>query len=256
MHPPLKTLFFNPLRRHHLPLRLLHHRYLHPQPPPPPPTIEYPLTHPIYTIWAANISLGKTLISAGLSIAFLTSTSTVVNIPKKFVYLKPIQTGFPNYSDSLFVYRKFSKFFLRNRPEFSIFASNHVLNASGPAARALLGECWESGGFRSGKIGNFGGGFESLGWYEERKLEGVENDGTKGAGACSELICKTVYGWREQILPHLAEEREGAALEDSELLEMLKRGMQNGVGKDGNKDVGATCVIENDGGVASPCPSG
>ncbi|KAL3500352.1 hypothetical protein ACH5RR_039445 [Cinchona calisaya] len=226
MHPPLKTLFFNPLRHHHLPLRLLHHRHLHPQPPPPPPTIEYPLTHPIYTIWAANTSLGKTLVSAGLSIAFLTSTSTVVNIPKKFV------------------------------PEFSIFASNHVLNASGPAARALLGECWENGGFRSGKIGNFGGGFESLAWYEERKLEGVENDGTKGAGACSELICKTVYGWREPILPHLAEEREGAALEDSELLEMLKRGMQNGVGEDGNKDVGAMCVIETDGGVASPYPSG
>ncbi|KAL3497670.1 hypothetical protein ACH5RR_040402 [Cinchona calisaya] len=256
MHPPLKTLFFNPLRRHHLSLRLLHHCHLHPQPPPPPPTIEYPLTHPIYTIWAANTSLGKTLDSAGLSIAFLTSTSSVVNIPKKFVYLKPIQTGFPNDSDSRFVYRKFSKFFLRNRPEFSIFASNHVLNASDPAARALLGECWESGGFRSGKIGNFGGGFESLEWYEERKLEGVENDGTKGAGACSELICETVYGWREPILPHLAEEREGAALEDSELLEMLKRGMQNGVGEDGNKDVGAMCVIETAGGVASPCPSG
>ncbi|KAL3535206.1 hypothetical protein ACH5RR_003667 [Cinchona calisaya] len=224
MHPPLKTLFFNPLRRHHLPLRLLHHRHFHPQPPPPPPTIEYPLPHPIYTIWAANTSLGKTLVSAGLSIAFLTSTSTVVNIPKKFVYLKPIQIGFPDDSDSRFVYRKFSKFFLRNRPEFSIVASNHVLNASGPAARALLGEFWESGGFGSRKVGNFEGGFESLGWYDERKLE--------------------------------AAEREGTALEDSELSEMLKRGMQNGVGEDGNKDVGAMCVIETAGGIASPGPSG
>ncbi|KAL3518306.1 hypothetical protein ACH5RR_020895 [Cinchona calisaya] len=223
MHPPLKTLFFNPFRRHHLPLRLLLHRHLHPQPPPPPPTIEYPLPHPIYTIWAANTSLGKTLISAGLSIAFLTSTSTVVNIPKKFVYLKSIQTGFPDDSDSCFVYRKFSKFFLQNRPEFSIFASNHVLNASGPAARAFLGECWESGGFGSRKVGNFGVGLRV---------------------------------WGEPILPHLAAESEGVALEDSELLEMLKRGMQNGVGEDGNKDVGAVCVIEIAGGVASPGPSG
>ncbi|KAL3538194.1 hypothetical protein ACH5RR_001560 [Cinchona calisaya] len=87
------------------------------------------------------------------------------------------------------------------------------------------------------------------------ELEGVENDGTKVAGACSELISKTVYGWREPISPHLAAKREGAALEDSELLEMLKRGMQNGVGKDGNKDVGAMCVIETAGGVASPGPS-
>ncbi|KAL3520137.1 hypothetical protein ACH5RR_018286 [Cinchona calisaya] len=238
MHLPLKTLFFNPLRRHHLPLRLLHHRHLYPQPPPPPPTIEYPLTHPIYAIWAANTFLGKTLVSSGLSIAFLTSTSTIVNIPKKFVYLKPIQTGFPDDSDSLSVYSKFSKFFPRNRPEFSIFASNHVLNASGPAARALLGKRWESGGFGNGKVGNFGVGLRV--W---------------GAGACSELICKTVYRWREPISPHLAAGREGAALEDSELLEMLKRGMQNGVGKYGNKDVGAMCVIETAGGVASPGPS-
>lgn len=47
----------------------------------------------------------------------------------------------------------------------------------------------------------------------------------------------------EPILPHLAAEREGARVEDSKLLEMLKRGMQNGVGEVGNQDIDVMCVM-------------
>ena len=44
-----------------------------------------------------------------------------------------------------------------------------------------------------------------LGAYEERRLLGEEWAG----GAASELICKTMYAWREAISPHLAAERGG-----------------------------------------------
>ncbi|XP_027176502.1 bifunctional dethiobiotin synthetase/7,8-diamino-pelargonic acid aminotransferase, mitochondrial [Coffea eugenioides] len=253
----LATLSRPPVRRRLLPICLLHHRNIHAQPPPappPPPTIEYPLSHPIYAIWAANTSLGKTLVSAGLSITFLNSSCSSKS--KKFVYLKPVQTGFPEDSDSRFVYCKFSQFSLQNRPKLSVFASNHVINTSFPALKALLGEDSKYGSFGSEKVGHFGGAFENLGWYEETKLEGAENDEAKGVGLCSELICKTIYGWKEPISPHLASEREGARVEDSELLEVLMRGVQSGDEEGGDRNVDVMCVIETAGGVASPGPSG
>ncbi|EYU42430.1 hypothetical protein MIMGU_mgv1a0184292mg, partial [Erythranthe guttata] len=152
---------------------------------------EYPLTHPIYTIWASNTSLGKTLVSAGLTMSFISpspSPSSAAPLPKKrFVYLKPVQTGFPDDSDSRFVYRKFSDFF-----------------------------------------------------------------------AMSEVVCKTMYGWKEAVSPHLAAAREEAAVEDSEVLDMLKRCLINGLaGKSGaSEELEVMCVIETAGGVASPGPSG
>lgn len=243
------------------PFLLLQFRRLHsPGPPPFPsatatcPTIEYSLTHPIYTIWAANTSLGKTLVSAGLSIAFLSSSSTTN--AKKFLYLKPVQTGFPEDSDSRFVFSKFSDFFLRNRPSFSVLASNHVLKTSVPASYAILGG--KSMKLDSGMTGDrpeeLEQGFQNLQLYEERRLRGLDNG--EATGMCSELICKTMYGWREAISPHLAAEREGATVEDYELLEMLKKGLGNVVADNSNQDVGVMCVIETAGGVASPGPSG
>lgn len=228
-----------------------------------PPTIEYPLTHPIYTVWAANTSLGKTLVSAGLSISFLSSSSST-SIGKKFVYLKPVQTGFPEDSDSRFVYRKYSDFFLQNRPGFSVLASNHVLKTSVPASNVILGG--KSTSLGSGMIGERSErslvehGFEDLQWYEERELTRLEKG--EGTGPFSELLCKTMYGWREAISPHLAAEREGARVEDHELLEMLKRGLRIGLRneneKEGscNQDLSVMSVVETAGGVASPGPSG
>ncbi|KAL2464309.1 Bifunctional dethiobiotin synthetase/7 [Forsythia ovata] len=250
------TLFLVPLRRHGLYNHHHHHllRRLHSK-----PVIEYPLTHPIYTIWAANTSLGKTLVSAGLSISFLSTTH-----PKKFIYLKPVQTGFPDYSDSHFVYRKFYEFLAYKPLPFSVLASNHVLRVSVPAAKSLLGTGFVGG---SGKSDNFGiqnvvvsekkgkllNGFENVGFYEERKLQGSEI-GTDEFGS-SELICKTMHGWKESVSPHLAAEREGALVGDYELLEILKRCI--GSDLDGNKEeLDIMCVIETAGGVASPGPSG
>lgn len=94
-------------------------------------------------------------------------------------------------------------------------------------------------------------GFRDLGYYEERKLGIV--------GEVSELICKTMYAWREAVSPHLAAEREGAVVEDSELLEMLKRCLMIGLnekGKEGQNVGSVLSLIETAGGVASPGPLG
>ena len=92
-----------------------------------------------------------------------------------------------------------------------------------------------------------------MGYYEGRKLEGSERNGLEAA----ELICKTMYGWKEAVSPHLAAEGEGAFVDDNAVLEMLNRcflvDSDRGTSKD---EIDVMCVVETAGGVASPGPSG
>ena len=92
-----------------------------------------------------------------------------------------------------------------------------------------------------------------LGYYEEAKPEG-----DVGGGAASQLVCKTLYAWREAVSPHLAAERESGVVEDTAVLEMLQKCLRfelEGGGEMG-KETEIFCVVETAGGVASPGPSG
>ncbi|GFS40666.1 adenosylmethionine-8-amino-7-oxononanoate transaminase [Actinidia rufa] len=135
----------------------------------------------------------------------------------------PVQTGFPEDSDSDFVYRKFSEIFHHRRPQFTVFASNHALKASILASQAVLGVDTE-------EIGKSESGFRDLGWYEERKLQG---EGGEAVEIASELICKMIYGF----------------VGDGEAE------FGNWLCEDGH-NVGVFSVLETAGGVASPGPSG
>ncbi|KAK9099928.1 hypothetical protein Scep_023358 [Stephania cephalantha] len=188
------------------------------------PTTQPPLDHPIYMIWGSNTAVGKTLVSAGLADSVLSgSSSPAIDRPIRFNYIKPVQTGFPLDSDSRFVYRKVSDLFAaRNpKPNFSLFASNRAIRGS-----------------RSVGLGE-------LGVSEEKVVVG------EGGVVERELRCETVFSWREAVSPHLAVEREGAAVGDAELVESLRRCLRVGDGGGGD-----WTVIETAGGVASPGPSG
>lgn len=179
--------------------------------------------------------------------SFLSSSAPA--FPKRrFVYLKPVQTGFPDDSDSRFVYTKFSQFFASKSPPFSVFASNSVLKASIPAASDILGgslaEVVEKGG-------EFGSGLKNVHLYEERKLQGSESNDAE-LFPVSEAVCKTLFAWKEAVSPHLAAEREEAMISDSEVLDMLRRCL----GNDSAEESEVMSVIETAGGVASPGPSG
>ncbi|KAK6944241.1 Aminotransferase class-III [Dillenia turbinata] len=210
------------------PLSLRLHTTL--SPPSPPPPLEVPLSHPIYTVWGANTGVGKTLVSTGIAACSLVSPSSSA----KFVYIKPVQTGFPSDSDSRFVYRKLSEIFLRRKPPVSLLASNHALKASEASALEILG---------GGDFDERESGLRDVCWYEERR---VCKDVARFS---SKLVCKTLFGWREAISPHLAAEREGASVEDSVLLETLQKCLSLGTSGD-------MSIIETAGGVASPGPSG
>ncbi|GMH03977.1 hypothetical protein Nepgr_005816 [Nepenthes gracilis] len=212
---------------------------------PPSNLIEVPLSHPIYTIWGSNTGVGKTLVSAGLAASILSPLSFSSLTAAKFIYIKPVQTGFPSDSDSSFVYRKISEIFLRRRLPATLFASNHAVKASTLASKEVLGV----------KIESESGGLRDCGWYEERRLEG---EATSGAQVPRELICKTLCAWREAVSPHLAAEREHGAVEDAALLEMIQKCLWvefNG-GDDVDKKAETLSIIETAGGVASPGPSG
>ncbi|KAM3762418.1 hypothetical protein ACB098_01G343900 [Castanea mollissima] len=206
--------------------------------------LHVPLNHPTFLVWASNTSLGKTLVSTGLAASSLLNP---IPKPRKFLYLKPIQTGFPTDSDSSFVFHRLSRLSLlrrHNLPHFSLFSSNHILKASFPAANSALGQ----------EISETPhSGMRDLGYYEETKAEG-----DVGGGAASQLVCKTLYAWREAVSPHLAAERESGVVEDAAVLELLQKCLRFELegGEDKRKETEIFCVVETAGGVASPGPSG
>ncbi|KAG9455961.1 hypothetical protein H6P81_000469 [Aristolochia fimbriata] len=202
--------------------------------------LEADLSHPIYVVWGSNTGVGKTLVSAGLASSVLATPGS------KFSYVKPVQTGFPRDSDARFVYRKVSEIFSHREPEFALAASNHALKASVPAAGEVAGASAD------GEEGDGVNGFRDLCCYEERRVLGSGSD-----VETSELVCKTIYSWKEAISPHLAAEREGAVVDDSLLRESLQRCLRvcSGLEALGRKER-LWSVIETAGGVASPGPMG
>ncbi|XP_038878691.1 bifunctional dethiobiotin synthetase/7,8-diamino-pelargonic acid aminotransferase, mitochondrial [Benincasa hispida] len=205
----------------------------------PPPPIHLPLSHPTYIVWGSNTSVGKTLVSAGLVSSFLLSDT-----PSHFLYLKPIQTGFPADSDSRFVFQKLSSIYQRRHARLSLLASDHVLNASLPVLNSFSG-CGIDDGSQLAMC--------ALGRYEEQRLVGEES------GLGSRLICKTMYAWKEAVSPHLAAERESGLVDDALVLQSLQSCLTSGLAASGESEGAKTramCLVETAGGVASPGPSG
>ncbi|KAH7671757.1 Dethiobiotin synthase protein [Dioscorea alata] len=193
-------------------------------------SLDVDISHPTYIVWGANTGVGKTLVSAGLAF------SVISRSPSSFLYLKPLQTGFPIDSDSRFLVSKITSLFRSASPPFPLLASHHALRASLPAARALPGFNEQS---------------DSTCCFEETKIGGGD-----GEEVGARLVCKTLYAWNEPISPHLAVEREGMAIGDSDLREMLHRCLAFGGVNDLGKETSVWRVIETAGGVASPGPSG
>ncbi|KAE8676619.1 Bifunctional dethiobiotin synthetase/7,8-diamino-pelargonic acid aminotransferase [Hibiscus syriacus] len=162
-----------------------------------------PLSHPTYIIWSSNTSLGKTLVSTGISTSFLLSPSS--SNPKKLLYLKPLQTGFPSDSDSRFLFQKLSSLSLRRK--LPLFSSHSVLLSSLPAAKSFKPNDFSL---------NVSHEMCELGFYEDRKA-------LEDGNVAPELVSETLYAWEGALSPHLAAEREGALVGDSELVKKVER---------------------------------
>ncbi|XP_022755405.1 bifunctional dethiobiotin synthetase/7,8-diamino-pelargonic acid aminotransferase, mitochondrial [Durio zibethinus] len=221
--------------QHHLlsvRLLLLHHQCK------PLSTLTISLSHPTYIIWSSNTSLGKTLVSTGLSSSFLLSPSS--SNAKKLLYLKPLQTGFPSDSDSRFLFQKLSSLSLRRN--LPLLSSHSVLLSSLPAAKSFKPN--EFSVTESQEMCE-------LGFYEESKV-------LEEGRVVPELVSETLYAWEGALSPHLAAEREGGAVGDCEVVKKVERRLREGLLEGGVERgrLDGFCVLETAGGVASPGPSG
>lgn len=101
------------------------------------------------------------------------------------------------------------------------------------------------------RVPNSASGMVDLSFYEEKKVLGEEPEGN----CVSELVSKTIFAYNEAVSPHLAAQREGGAVDDSLVVEMVGRCLRDVLGGEGDgREV--LCVVETAGGVASPGPSG
>lgn len=194
--------------------------------------VEMEISHPTYIIWGSNTSVGKTLVSTGLAFSVLSST-----LSSTFLYLKPLQTGYPQDSDAAFLYCKLSEIFQTTHLEQCLSVSNQVLHVSG----SVVGDDDE-------------GGMRNVNLFQESSIGFV---GEEAGNSNSHLVCKTLYCWKQAISPHLAAQRENAWVEDEQVVESLRSCFGQRLGKDmcGRKE-DVWRVVETAGGVASPGPSG
>lgn len=194
--------------------------------------VEIEISHPTYIIWGSNTSVGKTLVSTGLALSVLSSTPS-----STFLYVKPLQTGYPQDSDAAFLHCKLSEIFQTTHLDQCLTASNQVLHASG----SVVGDDDE-------------GGMRDVNYFQERTV-GLVGEG--GGKSNSRLVCKTLYCWKQATSPHLAAQRENAWVEDGQVVESLRSCFGLRLGKDicgRREDVWR--VVETAGGVASPGPTG
>ncbi|XWS70927.1 hypothetical protein CRYUN_Cryun03dG0092500 [Craigia yunnanensis] len=231
-------MFLSLLRcRHHHHLHCLRFLLLHQHHSKPLSTLTIPLSHPTYIIWSSNTSLGKTLVSTGLSSSFLLSPSS--SNTKKFLYLKPLQTGFPSDSDSRFLFQKLSSLSLRRN--LPLFSSHSILLSSLSAAKSFKPNKFSFNALQD---------MCELGFYEERKV-------LEEGRVAPELVSETLYAWEGALSPHLAAEKEGGAVGDSEVVKKVERRLRKGLLEGGvERRLDGFCVVETAGGVASPGPSG
>ncbi|TVU42146.1 hypothetical protein EJB05_08537 [Eragrostis curvula] len=183
-----------------------------------------PLSTPTFAVFGANTGVGKTLVSAGLSAALLSSPTT-----SAVGYLKPLQTGYPADSDARFVFTR----------------APALLRSSSSSSRAtrLVASCRTL--FPSPAVG-----------AEPVHREGQEivvRYGGDGPEETKVLACRTVYAWNEPVSPHLAAEREGMTVRDEEVRGSVEQWLVEGVVEEGEE---VWKVLETAGGVASPGPSG
>ncbi|PAN34389.1 hypothetical protein PAHAL_6G089000 [Panicum hallii] len=189
-----------------------------------------PLSAPTFAVFGANTGVGKTLVSAGLAAALLSSRSPSASAVS---YLKPLQTGYPADSDARFVF---------SRTPAQLCNSS---SSSSPRATRLVSSCRTL--FPSPAVG-----------AEAEPLREIQESVVSygGHGAAEEtkvLSCRTAYAWREPVSPHLAAEREGMAVGDNEVRGCVEQWLlEEGLAEGGE----VWKVLETAGGVASPGASG
>ncbi|EFJ25518.1 hypothetical protein SELMODRAFT_413615 [Selaginella moellendorffii] len=181
--------------------------------------------YPAFMVWGCNTDVGKTLVSTGMAAALLSPGKSQKS---HVLYVKPVQTGFPDDSDARSVTQRIDS--LVGRSE-SIFLSNRTMWLSDEASKkaALTKRSTDSSGS----------------W----------KNSANSVKSSSSLTCETLWSWCAAVSPHLAAQQEGGGASDDELRKVLRSSLWE-FGAGASQTGRSWAFVETAGGVASPAPSG
>lgn len=223
------------------------------------------ISHPAVTVWGANTNVGKTLISAGLSASLLSSGASVS-------YLKPLQTGFPQDSDSQFVVNKVR----HTLPNISskllerVFVSHSIQHVSPsvlayapyPPKRGLPSHLARNSigkDFYSSEKFVLEANHSHVGGAEWLMRAPNEEEQTSTTSLISTFEASTLWSWFHAVSPHIASAQEGLTVPDSHLLREVASSIlafsKPSAELPGNGRQRWT-IVETAGGVASPGSTG
>ncbi|CAL6321692.1 unnamed protein product [Bathycoccus prasinos] len=182
------------------------------------------VSYPAFQVWGSNTAVGKTLVSGGVINAAAKSSSS------SCLYLKPVQTGFPEDSDAQFV-----------------------------AACVHSGES-ESGGSsikRRVTTGAHAAKCRSVSTETTTTTSDTmtTDDTTNNTNIIKNVWCHTEFAWKIAAGPHVAEKLEGRPVTDEDVVNAVRNRLEEFYNNDTNNN-NKFALVETAGGVASPSSSG
>ena len=177
------------------------------------------VSYPAFQVWGSNTAVGKTLVSGGVINAAAKSSSS------SCLYLKPVQTGFPEDSDAQFV-----------------------------------ADCVHSGESESGGSSikrRVTTGAHAAKCRSVSTETTTTSDMTTDDTTITNVWCHTEFAWKIAAGPHIAEKLEGRPVTDEDVVNAVRNRLEEFYNNDtNNNNNNKFALVETAGGVASPSSSG
>ena len=186
------------------------------------------VSYPAFQVWGSNTAVGKTLVSGGVINAAAKSSSS------SCLYLKPVQTGFPEDSDAQFV-------------ADCVHSGESESGGSSIKRRVTTGA--HAAKCRSVPT-------ETTTTTTSDTM--TTDDTTNNTNIINNVWCHTEFAWKIAAGPHIAEKLEGRPVTDEDVVNAVRNRLEEFYNNDlnNNNNNNKFALVETAGGVASPSSSG
>jgi dethiobiotin synthetase/adenosylmethionine--8-amino-7-oxononanoate aminotransferase len=182
------------------------------------------ISYPAFQVWGSNTGVGKTLVSGGLIKAASSSKGNSDDFENSScLYLKPVQTGFPEDSDAQFV--------------FDCSGSNSSSSNSGDDDEKSKGRV-------------------TTGAHAAKCTDTTTTDNDSDNNNSNKIWCHTEFAWKVAAGPHVAEKLEGRPVTDEDVVYAVRSRLEEFYNNNNNNNNRKFALVETAGGVASPSSSG
>jgi len=184
------------------------------------------VSYPAFQVWGSNTAVGKTLVSGGVINAAAKAAKS-----SSCLYLKPVQTGFPEDSDAQFVADC-----VRSGESESGGSSIKRRVTTGAHAAKCRSVSTETITTTSDMM--------------------TTDDTTNNMNIINNVWCHTEFAWKIAAGPHIAEKLEGRPVTDEDVVNAVRNRLEEFYNNDTNNNKNKFALVETAGGVASPSSSG